>query len=716
MEFLLRAILLLSTLSVAYGQAFLPSTGWQAAFGADPMSVPAPEAWTDGRVPGSFDGLARAEEGYIWLRARIPRPDRPSAVLLGPLGMVDRVYADGTLIGMTGREGPEWVAPISLYRAYPIPFREWEPSTMLDLAIRVYHRSHSWMEDGVRIVSMQEASLCLFQLNFPRLYLPLGLGLILLVFGLAVLIPVLPGERRVSFLASLLALTGSLSCIAGFLLPLFLPLDPVLRLTSFLELLAGVLLILFAAGSLHLRRWWLLVFFGLPPTLIGFAGLIPFPFGSLETLFFIQRGVLAVLLLAGLLLAVLRLVREGAERRKKTAGPDAAAAGTSSRAFPLLLAFAALLGAAALPQIQPGPVPAAFRPNPWIPFVLVLFVGFLHLRSMEQGRRLYLKTVGELVERVMAEWGMIGKVQQGKDRLEKRSLESMNLAVRLIESAQKQALTFGQIMSSIEGAGLAEENVVGKEKEILNYTVEVDSRITDFSLQLQNTLREMEAIQQKSITIKRSVSQIIGIADKTNMLSLNASIEASKAGAAGKGFAVVATEIRKLADLTRTVSDQVNAVLMEAGQGVEKGARMVKTLESGFSEIMRESEHIRAMIEQNFRALEEVNRAHRDVKDGVAALDRTIKTVIEVSRDLRRLTDQVLTAFSWFGPALPERSASVPSTSPPARVEDRRWKEALTDLEEVGPSEGEAFAVTGGTDGPPEDFAELEELGELEDL
>ena len=49
----------------------------------------------------------------------------------------------------------------------------------------------------------------------------------------------------------------------------------------------------------------------------------------------------------------------------------------------------------------------------------------------------------------------------------------------------------------------------------------------------------MEALYQRSIVIRKAVSQIIGIAEKTHMLSLNASIEAAKAGAAGKGFSVV---------------------------------------------------------------------------------------------------------------------------------------------------------------------------------
>jgi hypothetical protein len=58
------------------------------------------------------------------------------------------------------------------------------------------------------------------------------------------------------------------------------------------------------------------------------------------------------------------------------------------------------------------------------------------------------------------------------------------------------------------------------------------------------------------------------------------------------------------------------------------------------------------MIEHNAGALEEVTRAHSAVKDSVADVDRTIKTILEVSRDLRQMTGSLGTAFSWFDEAL----------------------------------------------------------------
>ena len=173
------------------------------------------------------------------------------------------------------------------------------------------------------------------------------------------------------------------------------------------------------------------------------------------------------------------------------------------------------------------------------------------------------------------------------------------LANRLVESAQKQAFSIGQIMGSIEEGARAENQVVEKEKQILTFTAEVDARIADFNDQIRGALTELEELREKSITITKAVSQIIGIADKTNMLSLNASIEASKAGEAGRGFAVVAQQIRKLADVTRTVSDQVNTLMRESNQAVATNVQMAQGMVQGYREIMEQSDRIRQMIEAN---------------------------------------------------------------------------------------------------------------------
>jgi hypothetical protein len=140
----------------------------------------------------------------------------------------------------------------------------------------------------------------------------------------------------------------------------------------------------------------------------------------------------------------------------------------------------------------------------------------------------------------------------------------------------------------------------------------------------------------------------------------------------------------------------------------------------GYAEIMKQSDRIRAMIEHNAGALEEVTRAHSSVKDSVADVDRTIKTILEVSRDLRQMTGSLGTAFSWFDEALRITDA--------ARREEKGRGAELTlgrseMLEPEGLPQRQSLLETHGLETPAaeaaadaEDAEEAEEIGELEPL
>jgi methyl-accepting chemotaxis protein len=254
---------------------------------------------------------------------------------------------------------------------------------------------------------------------------------------------------------------------------------------------------------------------------------------------------------------------------------------------------------------------------------------------------------------------MVERIREGKEMLESRNRDIMGLAGRLLESARQQASTVGQLIVSLAEAGSAEAKVVVKEKDVLGYTEQVDRLITSFNIQIQQTLGDMDELWGRTIVIRKAVSQIIGIAEKTHMLSLNASIEAAKAGVAGKGFSVVAQEIRKLADLTRTVSDNVSAVIRDSNRGVEKMLGRIKSLGTGFTEIVKSSDGTRGMIAENSRALEGVSKAHRDIQNGLAGVDTLIRSILEVSSEMRQMTDRLAQAFSWFGETLKLKEESV---------------------------------------------------------
>ena len=88
---------------------------------------------------------------------------------------------------------------------------------------------------------------------------------------------------------------------------------------------------------------------------------------------------------------------------------------------------------------------------------------------------------------------------------------------------------------------------------------------------VKDTGRAMEAIEESSSKVNRIITVITDIARQTNLLSLNAAIEAAKAGAMGKGFAVVAEEVRKLAERSGTAAKEITALILGRHPAVRHG-------------------------------------------------------------------------------------------------------------------------------------------------
>lgn len=129
--------------------------------------------------------------------------------------------------------------------------------------------------------------------------------------------------------------------------------------------------------------------------------------------------------------------------------------------------------------------------------------------------------------------------------------------------------------------------------------IETTKKIVEIELATNQTSKVVEALSEKSGEIGEITSLITSISDQTNLLALNAAIEAARAGEQGKGFAVVADEVRKLAEQSgnaaQHISKLINSILLEVNEAiaamdtskifVKEGIEMAERSGEGFSEI-----------------------------------------------------------------------------------------------------------------------------------
>jgi methyl-accepting chemotaxis protein len=582
-------------------------------------------------------------EGHeMWLRSEGIMGEGAKALLAGPTIWVDYVSLDGTEVARPTPDGvPE-------FRVYPLPAAEGGVAHVI--TVRFHDAVPPFSPPILSLVATSGLPARLALLNLPLVSLRLFSSLLSVLAAMQLLALFLRQRARESLFLLAAMLFNALAELVPSFLAAFLPISLAAKLSDGGFLAAALLIVYSVLVTLKYDTPLALALLLVPPFVVGCVVMGVAPSAALTEAGMVMRGLVALSFGA---IAVL-------------AGISRARAGLKRAASPLVLSvvlFLALAGNLALALLLPGWGVLAFLPG----LVIALFQSSQLTGELVRTYLMYRQTSQELIERIETDWEMIERIREGKELLEKRNIDIMKLSGKLLESAQKQSFTVGGLIVSLGEAGTGESRVVAKEKDILGYTEQVDGLITSFHAQIQETLREMEALYQRSIVIRKAVSQIIGIAEKTHMLSLNASIEASKAGAAGKGFSVVAQEIRKLADLTRTVSDQVSSTIRDTNRGIENGVGRIKGLGTGFAEIVKRSEEIRTMITENSRALEDVNRAHNHIQDGLAGVDVLIRSILEVSHDMREMTDRLAAAFSWFGETLKlkEESAGALPSHPP---------------------------------------------------
>lgn len=183
------------------------------------------------------------------------------------------------------------------------------------------------------------------------------------------------------------------------------------------------------------------------------------------------------------------------------------------------------------------------------------------------------------------------------------------------------------------------------------------SNHSESTIQVTNSVTEnVSQLAYKMESIKQFVEIINGISGQTNLLSLNASIEAARAGVAGRGFAVVAEEIRKLADESLVAADQIRETVRvieeqmkettgnatHAHENIEKQAQIIREMNVIFENMGQGMANLMSSVDSICKNIEQVDKNRHLTKKEVENITEVIHETSEFTADMSRRAQELL--------------------------------------------------------------------------
>lgn len=235
-----------------------------------------------------------------------------------------------------------------------------------------------------------------------------------------------------------------------------------------------------------------------------------------------------------------------------------------------------------------------------------------------------------------------------------------------IHEIQTTAVHVSESTSEASNAAHHAESSADDSMKIVNSTIKT---IESLAQEISNSSNTITNLKQNTDEINNILNVILGIAEQTNLLALNAAIEAARAGEQGRGFAVVADEVRHLAQNTQNATQQIEAMIQQLQTGTTQAVEAMKlsldrssnavsqvrnegatlsNISQAISQIRAMNDSISATAEEQAAVTTEVRRNVDTITTIAERTNDSIKSISERSDQLASLASQLTSKIAYF--------------------------------------------------------------------